>query len=150
MKQINFIVLFFFFIVISYSQQVDNENNIENTINIEELEKQQTFTKIKEVSTEDKAKSVKIQILNKSYTKMYEYTISINQELDFEKIKILPIFCLKSNEFNNFEKKALFKIFKKNKKNIDEQIFYGWLFTSSKSISSLEDPEYDVILKDCK
>lgn len=91
---------------------------------------------------------IKMQILDKITGKTSQVDVKIKTKVDFEKLEIIPILCWKSYPEESPENKLLLKIYEKQSKT-KKLIFYGWIFSSSPSISGLEHPLYDVTLKDC-
>ncbi|MDR3289970.1 MAG: DUF2155 domain-containing protein [Rickettsiales bacterium] len=105
--------------------------------------------KIKNVKEENKASIVKILALDKITSRNYKYEIKINEGMQFERIKITPLFCWKSSPEEFTENKALIMVEGKDLNGEDKQFYYGWLFSSSSSLSKFEHPMYDIKLLDC-
>ena len=94
--------------------------------------------------------TVKLQGLNKITGKTFEIETSAGEVINFERLKIIPLKCWKSYPEESPENKLLIKIFESNiRDNKEKLIFYGWIFSSSPSISGLEHPLYDIKLEDC-
>ena len=104
-----------------------------------------------------------MQILNKNNSKVSLSTFNINKKQKFEDLNIVVYKCWKSPEYQKPEAKILVEIFEIQKnqssnfkkttqpqKTEDKRIFYGWLFASSPSVSSLEHSVYDVVAVSCK
>ena len=72
----------------------------------------------------------------------------IGKVLKFERLIVKPILCWKSYPEENPENKLLVKIYEVRGKN-KKLLFYGWIFSSTPSISGLEHQFYDVVLKNC-
>lgn len=134
-----FIILFNSFL----SCAVDNEEIIdqaaeENVVNTddEDFSHNKTFAKI--------------QILNKITAKTNYIDIKVGSEKTWELIKIKVNACWESSPFELSENKISMEIFeKKTEKDAYHQIFSGWMFSSSPSISTIENPIYDVVAIDC-
>lgn len=95
-------------------------------------------------------KAVIFQVLNKITAKTSYFTAKMNQETSFGTIKIKPVKCWKSPPEEMPENKLLIEI-QENKNNQPEKvIFFGWMFSSSISLSNFEHPVYDVIVIECK
>lgn len=164
MRAINKLILFYIifvlilFINIVYAQEFGNiNNNLESTNIVQKNTEKQISNeekineiKIKDVNEINKTNTIIIQALNKITAKSYEYEIKIGDSITFERIIIKPLFCWKSSPSKIPENKALIKIVEKKLNKKQEEIFYGWMFSSSPSISSLEHPMYDIRVVNCK
>lgn len=106
--------------------------------------------KIKDVKEVNKANIVVIQALNKITAKTYTYEVKIGDEMTFERLVIKPLFCWKSSPAEIPENKVLIKITENKLDKTKDEIFYGWMFSSSPGLSSLEHPMYDITIVDCK
>ncbi len=106
--------------------------------------------KVKNINEENKTNTITIQALNKITAKSYEYEIKIGATMQFERLSITPLFCWKSSPFEIKENKALINIVENKINKETEELFYGWMFSSSPSISSLQHPMYDVKVVDCE
>lgn len=106
--------------------------------------------KIKDTKEINKANTVTIQALNKITGKSYEYKIKINDSQNFERLMITPLYCWKSSPSEIPENKVLLKVVEDKINKGQEEIFYGWMFSSSPSISTLEHPMYDVKIVNCE
>lgn len=92
----------------------------------------------------------KLQVLNKSTGETTVLDVKIGEKVTFENIEIEALKCWKSYPEEQIENKLLLKIYEKKRKSlIRENIFYGWFFSSSPSVSSLEHYLYDVKLLNC-
>jgi hypothetical protein len=126
-----FLVFLFFF---SFSFADDKENKI---------------LTIKNVGSANKASEVTILALDKITAKSYKHKIKIGDSIVFGRITILPLFCWKTLPGEIPENKALLKVTEKFIDKDDEELFYGWMFSSSPGLSSLEHPMYDITILDC-
>lgn len=104
---------------------------------------------IKDVSDENIANEVIILALDKITAKSYTHKIKIDEEMTFGRIIIKPLFCWKTLPHEVPENKVLLKITEKMVDKTEKELFYGWMFSSNPSISSLEHPMYDVTIVDC-
>jgi hypothetical protein len=94
--------------------------------------------------------NVELQLLNKITGKIYKIKAKIDKPVIFERLEIVPLKCWKSFPEENPENKLLLKIFETKQHDIKKKlIFYGWIFSSTPSVSGLEHSLYDVELKDC-
>lgn len=132
--------------------EIITENNSQNTSLSEENKeenKEVEDIKIKDTKEINKTNTIKIQALNKITAKSYEYKIKIGDSIEFERLIITPLFCWKSAPSDIPENKALLKISENQLNKEQKEIFYGWMFSSAPSISSLEHPMYDIKVVDC-
>lgn len=105
---------------------------------------------IKNQSEDRFVNTIKLQGLNKITGKTFEIEVKVGEIINFERLKIIPIKCWKSYPEESPENKLLIRIFETNLNDLKEKsIFYGWIFSSSPSISGLEHPLYDIKLEDC-
>jgi hypothetical protein len=94
--------------------------------------------------------NVKLQGLNKVTGRTFEMESEIGKSINFERLEIVPLKCWKSYPEENTENKLLLKIFEtETKSKKKKMIFYGWIFSSSPSVSGLEHSLYDIKLEDC-
>lgn len=119
----------------------NDKNNDKNQDNVEDLN-QDNYTN-----------SASVQALNKTTAKTTILDLKIGQKISFGSLKIIAHKCWKSSLDQRPENKILLEIFDvKNDKdnNIEKRIFYGWMFSSTPSISGMEHPIYDIIALNCK
>lgn len=118
-----------------------------------------------------------IQILNKINGFTYVYETRIGAKMHFKNIEIITRSCFKSSPEESPENMLLTEVYEIQKDlakepptNIDEfqenkkdntditteqksskiQLFYGWIFSSTPSLNSLEHPIYDISLLNCR
>ncbi|NBV05745.1 MAG: DUF2155 domain-containing protein [Proteobacteria bacterium] len=97
-----------------------------------------------------------IQALNKITAKTSLIEVKVGNTIKLGKLTVTVHKCWQSSLEQKPESKVLLEIFDENSKNHDQEnqnksrIFYGWMFSSSPSISALEHPIYDVTLVACK
>lgn len=119
-----------------------------------------------------------LQGLNKVTGKTSELRIKIGEEINFGKLTIKAKKCWRSSPDQRPENKVLLeieevgaadkaankevldqtiaektetqKVVDKTNDNSKKIIFYGWMFSSSPSISGLEHPIYDITVIECK
>lgn len=101
--------------------------------------------------TEDRrfVNTAKIRFINKITAKSFTKNVEIGETIKFGELQISPLKCWKSYPEETPENKLLLKVFETNKNKEDKLIFYGWIFSSSPSISSIEHQTYDITLEDC-
>ena len=169
MKIINKKILLISFTISFYNIVYAENNTIKETVNIIDIETvnanqndadSKTIedkineiideVKIKDTKEINKANTVTIQALNKITGKSYEYKIKINDSQNFERLIITPLYCWKSSPSEIPENKVLLKVVENKINKGQEEIFYGWMFSSSPSISTLEHPIYDIKVVNCE
>ncbi len=108
-----------------------------------------------------------LQGLNKVTGKTSELEIEVGKEMNFGKLIIKVKKCWKSPADQRPENKILLEIEKASSNQnllaedikietdqkinkLGKTIFYGWMFSSSPSISSLEHPIYDITAIECR
>ncbi len=135
----------------TYAETITENNNQNISLSEENKEENKDVEdiKIKDTKEINKTNTIKIQALNKITAKSYEYKIKIGDSIEFERLIITPLFCWKSAPSDIPENKALLKISENQLNKEQKEIFYGWMFSSAPSISSLEHPMYDIKVVDC-
>ena len=130
-------------------------NNKNNNLDIVEEHKKNgdNFEKIisdlvKDQPSDRFVDNVELQFLDKITGKTSLSKTKIGKVLKFERLIVKPILCWKSYPEENPENKLLVKIYEVRGKN-KKLLFYGWIFSSTPSISGLEHQFYDVVLKNC-
>jgi hypothetical protein len=106
--------------------------------------------KIKDVDKINKASIVTILALNKITAKSFLHDVEVGKSFKFERLSVQPLFCWKSSPEDVPENKVLLKITETKLDGNNEQIFYGWIFSSSPGLSPLEHSMYDITVVDCK
>lgn len=95
-----------------------------------------------------------IQGLNKITAKTSLIEIKIGDTITFGKLTITAHKCWQAPLEQKPESKILLEIFDNSGNAADKQsrarIFYGWMFSSSPSVSALEHPIYDITAVGCK
>jgi len=89
-----------------------------------------------------------VQLLNKNTAKVEKIFLQIKQPITINNLEIVLHKCWQAPAYQKPESKMLLEVsdIYKNKKTL---IFFGWLFSSSPSLSSLEHPIYDLIALNC-
>ena len=143
-----FLIISFIFVGNLFAVEVDEQasNDNQNQENVVEEE----IIRIKDVKEINKANVVVLQALNKITAKSYRYEVKIGDSIKFERLIVEPLFCWKSSPADIPENKVLLKITENKLDKTKDEIFYGWMFSSSPSISSMEHPMYDITVVDCK
>lgn len=103
-----------------------------------------------------------LQILDKTTAKTSILEIKIGEKKEFGRIVIKVDKCWQAPLDQKPDSRILLEVFEKNlaqniknqekfdKKAKNERIFFGWMISSSPSISSLEHPVYDIVALKCK
>lgn len=137
MYRIFFTLLMIFLSSISIAEdENDQQESLQNTASDED-------------STHNK-KYATIQILNKITAKTKYLDIEVDSEENFGLIKIKALACWQASPFDLSENKILLEISEKKIGMKEYQnVFEGWMFSSSPAISTMEHPIYDVVAIDC-
>lgn len=145
MKLLIFLLLFSFnsHAINDYQQQLiineiinpNDEQAINNKIKFKEAQK--NFTK-----------KIRILASNKITARSEIITAKINEKVKYGKLTIVPRVCWRAPESEKTENKALLQIFETNQDH-KKEIFSGWMFSSSPSLSTVEHALYDVNLLEC-
>jgi hypothetical protein len=91
-----------------------------------------------------------LQGLNKITAKTSEFKVTIGKKINFGSLSIEAKKCLKSPQDKRPENKILLKISEVEDNKSEKTIFYGWMFSSSPSISGIEHPIYDIVAINCQ
>ena len=94
-----------------------------------------------------------IQILNKTNAKSEIFEVDVNKKTTISSLKLTVHKCWQAPLEQRPESKMLVEISEADsseKNSKEKRIFYGWMFASSPSISSLEHPIYDIVAINCK
>ena len=96
--------------------------------------------------------STSLQLLDKSTATTKVVELSIDDEIKFGNIIIKLHKCWQAPLSQIPESKALIEVNEKNNNSYSKEaknIFLGWMFASSPSISSLQHPIYDITILKC-
>jgi len=94
------------------------------------------------------ANSGNVQLLNKNTAKVEKIFLQLKKPMIINNLQITLHKCWQAPEYQRPETKMLLEvaeIYQETKK----PLFFGWLFASSPSISSLEHPIYDLTALNC-
>lgn len=95
-----------------------------------------------------------VQVLNKITGKSSTFNMKIGEEVSFGKLTMTAKKCWKASLDQSPESKILLEVFDYGEENSNnkekKRIFYGWMFSSSPSISGIEHPIYDIVAISCK
>ena len=92
---------------------------------------------------------VEIQILNKINGFTYLYEMRVGSKITINNINIITRACYKSAPRSLPENMGLFEVQEMNNDNINN-IFLGWMFSSTPSLNSMEHAIYDIRLLNCQ
>lgn len=91
-----------------------------------------------------------IQILNKITAKINYINIKVGYEVLFDSLIVKVSSCWKSSPYDLSENKILLEVMDKK---VDSQeyneIFRGWMFSSSPGMNGIEHPVYDIVAINC-
>ena len=93
---------------------------------------------------------VTLGALDKITAKFSEFNINVGDADKFGSLSIEIFKCIKRPPEEIPEDFVLLKIFDEINTDEPKLIFSGWMLSSSRSLSSLEHPTYDIWIKDCK
>lgn len=91
-----------------------------------------------------------LQGLNKVTAKTSDLRIKIGGQLEYGRLIIKAKKCWKSPADQRPENKILVEVDEVNEDGSKKEIFNGWMFSSSPSISGIEHPVYDLVAIECK
>ena len=96
-------------------------------------------------------KYAKIQILNKNTAKTQDQKIAVGTSFKYGNIIITPHKCWQAPLTKKPDSKILLEVDEINLRDDNEinNIFLGWMISSSPSISGLEHPIYDITALNC-
>lgn len=150
--------------------RLDLDSEVETELDFEE-EKEAKIAlpkkTIGEVGKSNFVDVVTLQGLDKITAKVRDFDVKVGDVIEYEKLVIEVMKCWKSPPTQTPENKVLMKIwekksvtnkrkkslFSKNKQEKGyelEEIFFGWMFSSSPGLSGLEHSVYDITVIDCK
>jgi hypothetical protein len=132
-----------------------NDNNNKKKIDdsedsIKEKTEENSEQKISEMDPNNFTDTVVIQALDKVTAKSSYLEAKIGDKIVFQRLEIYPMKCWKAPADQKPENKMLLKIYENKLDGNREEAFYGWMFSSSPSISTLEHPVYDITAIECK
>lgn len=91
-----------------------------------------------------------IQILNKVTAKASILELPLKEKKQFGQLEIIAHKCWSAALDQKPENKILLEVLETQSDGESKRIFYGWMFSSSPSISDLENPVYDIRAIECK
>ncbi len=93
---------------------------------------------------------IALQGLNKVTARIQTLDGPIGTVLRFGNLEIIPRRCWKSSPESQPENAALLEIWELKPGEGPQQIFMGWMFSSSPGLSSLQHPVYDISVLACE
>jgi hypothetical protein len=102
-----------------------------------------------EIPSDSKKKTVILQALNKITAKTSQLQVATSEVKSFGNLEIQLFNCEKAPPTEQPEVAALLRIWQKKPNEQRAQIFLGWMFASSPSLSALEHAVYDITVLDC-
>lgn len=91
-----------------------------------------------------------LQCLNKVTAKSSNLEALVGKEINFDTLTIKVDKCWRAPSDQRPENKILLEVTEALTDGTKKPIFYGWMFSSSPSISGLEHPVYDITAIECK
>jgi hypothetical protein len=91
-----------------------------------------------------------LQGLDKITARISDFTAPVGTPVRFGTLSILVRDCERNPPEERPESAAFLQIYETRRGAPKKQLFSGWMFASSPSLSVLEDPVYDIELLACK
>lgn len=143
-------IFFVIFILYNFNCLAQSVSSIDEALeNQNDPQEEEQLLKVKDIKSINKADVAVIEGLNKITAKSYRYNVKIGEAINFERLTVRPLVCWKSSPDQVAENKVLLKVVETLVNGDKKEIFYGWMFSSSPSASSMEHPMYDIRIVDC-
>ncbi len=91
-----------------------------------------------------------LQILNKTTAKSSVVEVPIGGSTEMGQLSVKVNKCWQAPLDQKPDSRVLLEVFETKSDSTRKRIFFGWMISSSPSISSLEHPIYDVTVMSCK
>ena len=91
-----------------------------------------------------------LQGLDKVTARIWTFDARIGQVVRFGTLEIRPRFCNRTPPEEPPETAAFLDIYEARIGEDRNDLFHGWMFSSSPALNALEHPVYDVWVLDCK
>jgi hypothetical protein len=130
---------------VNINQQPSLNNNVQTNptiINEDDLD-------LEDVISANYYSKATVLVTNKITAKSQLLTIKVGASTFFGNIEIFPVKCWKSPNKYNPESKAFLNIIERKIDDESKNIFKGWIFSSSISLSTMEHPIYEISITDC-
>ncbi len=151
MKKIKFSPIILLFFLLCTNRVFSSSNSVEDSISSNssgDMVKPKISNLVKDQPNDRFVENVELQFLDKITGKTSNFETKIGSILKFERLEVIPLLCWKSYPEESPENKLLVKIYEIKGKS-KKLLLYGWIFSSSPSVSGLEHQFYDVVLKNC-
>jgi hypothetical protein len=102
------------------------------------------------VPAADAAMAVVLQGLDKVTARVSTLEAPLGAEIAFGTLGIIARACIKAPPEEPPESEAFLEIFEYVPDQPPRDLFIGWMFASSPSVSALEHPVYDIWVLDCR
>ena len=89
-----------------------------------------------------------VQLLNKNTAKVEKIFLQLKKPIIISNLQITLHKCWQAPAYQKPESKMLLEV-SEIYQDTKKPIFFGWLFASSPSVSSLEHPIYDLVALNC-
>ena len=93
---------------------------------------------------------VTLQGLDKQTARVFFIHAAIGQTIEFGNLKIIVHHCEKTPLEARQESMAFVTISEEKPNRAPQNLFSGWMFSSSPALSALDHPIYDLWVKECK
>jgi hypothetical protein len=91
-----------------------------------------------------------LQGINKITARASSLTVKVGESINFGNLEIFAKQCWKAPPNEEPDNKVLLQIMEQKPGENKEQVFYGWMFSSSPAMSALEHPVYDITVINCE
>ena len=126
-----------------------DESPVFDAITEKPIKKAEEKKPVEPVNEKKEFNAVILQGLNKITARTSKITVPIGASVKFGNLEIIARTCWQSEPEEKPENSALLEIYETKTDAPPAQIFLGWIFSSSPSISALEHPFYDITLIKC-
>ena len=153
-KKTNIIVVFFLQISLLFGfQNAQAQDQNPETFTDQSSENQDLNLTVDKIDSSSFYNIAVIQALNKVTAKTSILELRVGGNIKFGKLTIQARKCWQASSEQRPDSKILLEVFDEasdGKQPIKNRIFYGWMISSSPSISGLEHPIYDITAIGCK
>ncbi len=153
-KKTNIIAVFFLQISLLFGfQNAQAQDQNAETFTDQSSENQDVNLTVDKIDSSSFYKIAVIQALNKVTAKTSILELQVGGGIKFGKLTIQARKCWQASSEQRPDSKILLEVFDEasdGKQPIKNRIFYGWMISSSPSISGLEHPIYDITAIGCK
>ena len=143
------IILIAFFLLLTSIHKASALVGVDQQPSVTAQNSDQKLT-VDKVDQSDFSTTAILQGLDKVNGKSSELRVRVGGQVEFGKIIIKAKKCWRAPPDQRPENKILLQIEEPNSDGTKKILFYGWMFSSSPSISGLEHPVYDVTAIACQ